>query len=96
MYATCHNPYISNIADTSFARSTHSASLTSSVQDYRIENGRRYHAYRDGSNINYLSLSLSMPNKIKFLANCILSAKATFYQMTKTSLTVWIWLTSYA
>ncbi|KAJ9219643.1 hypothetical protein DTO169C6_8017 [Paecilomyces variotii] len=29
--------------------STYSASLTSSVQDYRIENGRRYHAYRDGS-----------------------------------------------
>ncbi|KAL1980724.1 hypothetical protein VTN96DRAFT_3606 [Rasamsonia emersonii] len=28
--------------------STYTASLTSSVQDYRIENGRRYHAYRDG------------------------------------------------
>ncbi|KAL1965835.1 hypothetical protein VTN77DRAFT_5156 [Rasamsonia byssochlamydoides] len=29
--------------------STYSASLTSSVLDYRHENGRRYHAYRDGS-----------------------------------------------
>ncbi|KKA25125.1 hypothetical protein T310_0830 [Rasamsonia emersonii CBS 393.64] len=29
--------------------STYSASLTSSVVNYRHENGRRYHAYRDGS-----------------------------------------------
>ncbi|KAL1981626.1 hypothetical protein VTN96DRAFT_2398 [Rasamsonia emersonii] len=29
--------------------STYSTSLTSSVVDYRVENGRRYHAYRDGS-----------------------------------------------
>ncbi|KKA24618.1 hypothetical protein T310_1365 [Rasamsonia emersonii CBS 393.64] len=29
--------------------STYSASLTSSVLNYRHENGRRYHAYRDGS-----------------------------------------------
>ncbi|KAL1963890.1 hypothetical protein VTN77DRAFT_7696 [Rasamsonia byssochlamydoides] len=29
--------------------STYSASLTSSVLNYRHENGRRYHGYRDGS-----------------------------------------------
>ncbi|KAL1961874.1 hypothetical protein VTN77DRAFT_954 [Rasamsonia byssochlamydoides] len=29
--------------------SSYSASLTSSVMNYRHENGRRYHAYRDGS-----------------------------------------------
>ncbi|KKA16356.1 Methyltransferase [Rasamsonia emersonii CBS 393.64] len=33
---------------TFYVSSTYTASLTSSVQDYRIENGRRYHAYRDG------------------------------------------------
>lgn len=29
--------------------STYSASLASSVVNYRYENGRRYHGYRDGS-----------------------------------------------
>jgi hypothetical protein len=34
----------------SFPSSTFTASITSSILDYPVENGRRYHAFRSGGN----------------------------------------------
>jgi hypothetical protein len=35
-------------------RTTLTDSLTPSVMDYRFENGRRYHAYKDGCELIFL------------------------------------------
>ena len=52
---TSYSPDIYDGSDSSLgddaASSRYTASLTSSIERYPIENGRRYHAYKDGSYI---------------------------------------------
>ncbi|KAL1977276.1 hypothetical protein VTN31DRAFT_135 [Thermomyces dupontii] len=72
MTTTTNNGPANVEVDTSFENdssygdelSSYSASLTSSVLDYRHENGRQYHKFRDGCRSRPLS---ARPSKIRKL-----------------------------
>ena len=64
-----------------YASSTYTASLTSSVLEYRKENGRTYHGYRDGSKSCLKAYCLKI----------LLSQKVTWCQMMRLNWIDWIW-----